>query len=182
MSSQGWYTLLIAAVAVERLVELVVSSRHIAWAKARGGVETGYQHYPVMVGLHVGLLAGCLLEVWVGGAPFIPWLGWTMLGVVFAAQALRWWCIGTLGNAWNTRVVVVPGSSPVRTGPYRHLSHPNYLAVIVEGVALPLVHSAWVTALVFTVANAFLLRVRIRTENAALAQLVEPDPRVLDRH
>ena len=86
-------------------------------------------------------------------------------------QALRWWCIATLGPRWNTRVIVVPGLAPVRSGPYRWLSHPNYVAVVAEGVALPLVHASWVTALVFTIANAGLLAVRLRAENAALATL-----------
>ncbi len=92
-----------------------------------------------------------------------------MLVLVVASQALRWWCIATLGRRWNTRVIVVPGLPLVRSGPYRYLSHPNYVAVVVEGFALPLVHAAWVTALVFTVANAVLLSVRLRVENAALA-------------
>ena len=103
--------------------------------------------------------------------PFLPGAGLADARVVLAAQALRWWCIATLGRRWNTRVVVVPtrrGSPAARTG---SLPHPNYVAVVVEGVALPLVHTAWVTALVFTVLNAVLLRVRITVENAALARL-----------
>jgi len=87
---------------------------------------------------------------------------------VLAAQALRWWCIRTLGPQWNTRIIVVPGLALVGGGPYRFFRHPNYVAVVVEGVALPLVHSAWVTALVFTVLNAALLTVRIRVEDRAL--------------
>ena len=98
-------------------------------------------------------------------------LAWSMLVLVLASQALRWWCIATLGRRWNTRVIVVPGLAPVRSGPYRLLSHPNYVAVVVEGLALPLVHAAWITALVFTVLNAALLTVRIRSENQALATL-----------
>ena len=78
--------------------------------------------------------------------PFIPWLGWSMLVLVVLAQALRWWCIRTLGVRWNTRVIVVPGLPLVTGGPYRWLRHPNYVAVVVEGIALPLVHTAWVTA------------------------------------
>ena len=96
-----------------------------------------------------------------------------MLALVVASQALRWWCIATLGRRWNTRVIVVPGLPPVRSGPYRLFRHPNYVAVVVEGVALPLVHAAWITALVFTVLNAALLTVRIRAEDAALATLPE---------
>jgi methyltransferase len=162
------YTVLVLAVGVERLAELVVAKRNLAWALERGGRETGFSHYPVMVVLHTGLLAGCLLEVWLGDRPFVPGLGWPMFVVVLAAQALRWWCIRTLGPQWNTRVVVVPGLPLVGGGPYRFFKHPNYVAVIAEGIALPLVHSAWITAVVFTVLNAVLLTVRIRIENRAL--------------
>jgi len=90
---------------------------------------------------------------------------------VLGAQALRWWCIATLGRQWNTRVIIVPGLARVVDGPYRVLRHPNYVAVVLEGLALPLVHSAWITAVVFTVVNAALLAVRLRVENAALADL-----------
>jgi methyltransferase len=166
-----WYTLLIAVVAVERLVELVVSKRNWAWSQARGGSEFGAGHYPVMVVLHVGLLAGCLVEPLVLHRPFVPALGWPMLAVVVAAQILRWWCITTLGPQWNTRVIIVPGASRVEGGPYRWVPHPNYVAVVVEGIALPLVHTAWITALVFTVLNAALLRTRLKVENDALASL-----------
>ena len=167
----SWYTLLIAAVGVERVAELVVSQRNLAWSRARGGIEAGAGHYPAILVLHTGLLVGCLAEVALLDRPFIPALGWPMLAVVVAAQGLRWWCITTLGRQWNTRVVVVPGASRVTGGPYRLTSHPNYVAVVAEGVALPLVHSAWITALVFTVLNAALLMTRIRTENTALARL-----------
>jgi methyltransferase len=87
---------------------------------------------------------------------------------VAGAQALRWWCIAALGPRWNTRVIVVPGLPLVDRGPYRWLRHPNYLAVVAEGAALPLVHTAWATALAFTAANAAVLAVRVRVENAAL--------------
>lgn len=166
-----WYTLLIALVGVERIAELVVSKRNLAWSRARGGTEYGVGHYPVMVVLHTALLAGCLIEVAALHRPFIPALGWPMLAVVVAAQGLRWWCITTLGHRWNTRVVVIPGAARVTGGPYRVIPHPNYVAVVIEGIALPLVHTAWLTAVVFTVLNAVLLRTRIRVENTALASL-----------
>jgi methyltransferase len=97
-----------------------------------------------------------------------------MLALVIAAQALRWWCIRTLGPQWNTRIVVVPGLPRVTGGPYRWLTHPNYVAVVVEGFALPLVHTAWITATVFSVLNAGLLSVRIRAENHALTAASPP--------
>ncbi|MEV5397110.1 isoprenylcysteine carboxylmethyltransferase family protein [Streptomyces cellulosae] len=167
-----WYTLLVLAVAVERLAELVVARRNAAWTLERNGVEHGRGHYPVMVVLHTGLLAGCLLEPLLADRPFLPALGWPALALTLLAQALRWWCITTLGPYWNTRVIVVPGARLVGAGPYRFLRHPNYVAVVVEGAALPLVHSAWISATVFTLADAVLLTVRIRCENAALTRAV----------
>lgn len=170
MSSQVLFTLLVLAVALERAAELVVARRNTAWSLARGGVESGRGHYPLMVVLHTGLLAGALVEVWVRRPDAVPALAGTMLVLVAAAQALRWWCVATLGRRWNTRVIVVPGAPRVTGGPYRRFPHPNYVAVAVEGLALPLVHSAWGTAVVFTVLNGLLLAVRIRTEDAALAR------------
>lgn len=163
------YIALVLAVGLERLAELVVSKRHAAWAFARGGVEYGRGHYPVMAAVHTALLVSCVVEVVIADRPFLPWLGWPMLALVLGTQALRWWCVATLGRQWNTRVIVVPGMPLVTTGPYRWLRHPNYLAVTVEVAALPLVHTAWVTAIVFTVANAALLSVRIPVEERALA-------------
>lgn len=162
---------LIAAVTSERIAELIVAKRHSASSRAHGGIEYGASHYPLMVALHTGLLAGCLLEVHALHRPRIPALHRPMVVAVLAAQGLRWWCIKTLGGQWNTRVIVVPGAPRVHAGPYRWLAHPNYVAVVVEGVALPLAHAAWRTALVFSLCNAALLRHRIRVENAALARL-----------
>ncbi len=173
----AWYVLLVALVAVERLAELVVARRNERWSRERGAVEVGAGHYPVMVLLHTGLLVGAVLEVALANRPFLPLLGWPMLAIVLAAQALRWWCIATLGHQWNTRVLVVPGLARVNGGPYRYLSHPNYVAVVAEGVALPLVHTAWITALSFTVLNAILLSVRISAENRALQELATATPR-----
>lgn len=166
-----WYLILLGAVGVERLAELVLAQRNLAWSRTRGGIEIGAGHYPVMVALHLALLVGCVVEVAVMQRPFIPVLGWSMLALVLAAQGLRWWCITTLGRQWNTRVVVIPGAARVDSGPYRWFSHPNYVAVAIEGFALPLVHSAWVTALAFTTLNAALLSARVSVENSALARL-----------
>jgi methyltransferase len=162
----SWYVVLVVLVGFERVAELVVSLRNAKWSFAQGGVESGRGHYPFMVVLHTGLLAACLVEA--SQRPFIPLLGWTMFAVVLLSQGLRWWCITVLGRQWNTRVIVVPGLRLVAGGPYRWLRHPNYVAVVAEGIALPLVHTAWVTAVVFTALNIPLLAVRIRTEEAAL--------------
>ena len=177
MSTSLWlFVVLIVLVGLERVAELVVSLRNARWSFERGGVESGKGHYPFMVVLHTGLLAGCLVEAIGADRPFIPGLGFAMLAVVVLAQGLRWWCITVLGRQWNTRVIVVPGLSLVAAGPYRWLRHPNYVAVVLEGIALPLVHTAWITALVFTVLNVPVLAVRIRAEEAALATVLGAAP------
>ncbi len=163
------YWALLAVIACERVAELVVSARHANALLRRGGVEYGFGHFPVMVALHAALIAGCVIEPLLGHRAFIPALGWTMLAVTVAANALRWWCITTLGERWTARVIVLPGAPLVRSGPYRWFAHPNYVAVVIEGAALPLTGSAWITACAFTVLNAALLSVRIRCETAALA-------------
>ncbi|MFB9312960.1 isoprenylcysteine carboxyl methyltransferase family protein [Nocardioides plantarum] len=174
MSLEVLFTVVIGLVGLERVAELVVSKRNAAWSFARGGVETGRGHFPFMVVLHTGFLVGALVEVWVRRPEPPVVLVVVMLVLAVASQALRWWCITTLGPRWNTRVIVVPGLAPVTGGPYRFLSHPNYVAVVVEGVVLPLIGGAWITALLFTVVNAGLLVVRLRVENEALASLRSP--------
>lgn len=169
MTSQLLFTALVLAVGVERLAELTLSKRHASWAFSLGGKEFGRGHFPVMVMLHTALLVGAVAEVWLLDRPFLPILGWSALAIVIASQSLRWWCIATLGRQWNTRVIVVPGLPLVSRGPYRVLRHPNYVAVVLEGAALPLVHSAWLTAVGFTVLNAALLARRIQVEEEALA-------------
>ncbi len=163
------YVALLLVTAGERVAELIVSTRNARWAFERGGVETGRGHFGWMVALHVGLLAGCLAEVLVAHRPFLPALGWPMLAIALLCQGARYWIITTLGPQWNTRVIVVPGLPLVQRGPYRWLRHPNYVIVVMEGVALPLVFTAWITALIFTVLNAvLLLGFRIPAEDRAL--------------
>ena len=162
------YYLFILAVGAERLVELAVSRRNAAWSISNGGKEFGRAHYPVMVGMHALLLVACIVEVRTLNRPFVPWLGWPIVAVVVLSTVVHWWCVTALGKHWNPRLIFVPGMPLVRRGPYRWLRHPNYTAVAAEVAALPLVHSAWLTAIVFSFANVLVLRVRIRAENAAL--------------
>ncbi|MCQ4041660.1 isoprenylcysteine carboxyl methyltransferase family protein [Streptantibioticus rubrisoli] len=157
-----------------RLLEVVVARRNTRWAMARGGVEFGRGHYPVMVVLHIAFLAGIVVEIALASRPYVPALTWTALTIVFLANLVRWWCVQTLGPQWNTRVIIVPGLPLITHGPYRWLRHPNYVIVMAEGIALPLVYGAWTTALLFTVANAALLSVRLRTENSALRLATSP--------
>lgn len=165
------FTLVLLLVACERIVELIVSKRNLDWSFSQGGIEYGRAHYKYMVAIHIFLLVGALGEVWTTRPILRPVLFWGFFALAMGTQALRWWCIGTLGKRWNTLVVINPGLSVVTGGPYRWLKHPNYVAVVIEGIALPMVGFAWRTALIFTVLNIFVLSARLKSENAALATL-----------
>jgi methyltransferase len=160
---------LIGVVAVQRVSELRLARRNEAWARAQGAREYGAGHYPAFFLLHGAWLLLWPLEAWRGG-PTLAGGWWLWLLLFAAAEALRYWAIGTLGSRWNTRILVIPGLSPISRGPYRWLRHPNYVAVVIELAALPLVFGAWRTALVVGAANlALLLGVRIPAEMRALA-------------
>lgn len=162
------YFALLALTALERLIEMLVSRSNARWSMARGGREVGREHFPAMVVLHTAFLVGCALEPWLTQRSRLPPYAPLALGVVLVCHALRWWCIATLGRRWNARVIVVPGLPRIDTGPYRWLDNPNYLAVVLEGVALPAMAGAWMTAWVFTALNALLLRRRIQVEKGVL--------------
>jgi methyltransferase len=165
------FFVVLAITCVERLVELVVGTRNRTWSLAQGGIEYGQGHWPWMVTLHTVFLLSMAAEVLMLPTSPTPVLAVAMITIAVAAQALRWWCIHTLGQRWNPRVIVIPGLERVTGGPYKWLDHPNYVAVVLEGVALPMIHGAWRTALGFTACNAILLWVRIDCENRALHQL-----------
>jgi methyltransferase len=173
VDSRVLYSLLIGCIAAQRLVELRLSRRHLRALLARGGFEAAPRHYRAMVLLHGAFLAACLLEVWFLRRPFLPLLAAAMAALLVAAAALRVWAIATLGERWTTRIVCLPGAPRVVAGPYRFLRHPNYLAVVTEMAALPLLHGAWLTAVVFSAANAAVLAVRIPAEEAALKRALE---------
>ena len=165
------YGAVLLATAAERVVELRVSNRNAAWSLRNGGVEHGRGHYPAMVALHTGFLVACFAEAWLLDRAFVPAVGLPLLVCAVLLQGLRWWCIRTLGDRWNTRVIVVPGLPRVDFGPYRFFRHPNYAVVVLEGLVLPLMHSSWLTAGAFFLLNAALLRTRIRVENRALEEM-----------
>jgi methyltransferase len=152
-----------------RLVELVVSRRRMA---ARpGAVVAEPALFPAMALLHAGLVFLPLVEVVALDRPFVPWLAGLAAGVLVLATTLRIWTLSTLGKVWNVRVVPPPPDQVVTGGPYRFIRHPNYLCVILEIAALPLLHDAWLSALVLSAWNAGVLAVRIPTEEAALSKL-----------
>jgi methyltransferase len=160
------YLAFLGLLAVERVGELVLSRRNARRAFARGAVEVGQAHYRVMAAFHTLFLVACALEA--TERPFPHVLGWVALSGAILAQGLRYWAITTLGDRWNVRVIVLPGAAPVVAGPYRWVRHPNYVAVAMEMIFVPLIHGAWLTALLFSVGNALLMVVRIRAEETAL--------------
>ena len=168
VTSARLYLVFIGLLYGQRVTELIVSRRHARRAFALGGVEYGRAHYPVMVAVHGLFPLACALEVLLLGRTFPGALGVAALVAALAAQAMRLWTMSALGWRWNTRIIVVPGAPPVASGPYRYLRHPNYLAVLVEVLAVPLIHGAWLSALVFTAASSVIFCVRIPAEERAL--------------
>ena len=162
------YLAIITALALERLFHLALASRNAHRAFALGAVERGQGHYPALAALHALFLVSAAAEAIMLRRPFPGALGWAALGAALGAQALRYWSIAALGSRWNTRIIVLPGASPVVRGPYRFMRHPNYLAVIIEIACVPMIRGCWITATVFSIANAVLLRTRIPAEEAAL--------------
>jgi methyltransferase len=157
--------------ALERLVELAVAARNAARLRARGAVEHGRGHYPAMVLFHLGFLLACALEPLLLPRPWPLTASLAALAAALLAQGLRWWAVAALGGRWTTRILVLPGASPVTEGPYRWLAHPNYAAVALELLAVPLIGGALLTAAAATLGNAVLLSVRIPAEERALGAL-----------
>jgi methyltransferase len=162
------YLALCAAVGLGRLIEMRISRRRQRALAVRGATRAADPAFPVMVALHAGVLAASALEVVLAHRPFVPAVGIPALVVLAAANALRWWVIATLGPHWNVQVVRSTALGVVSTGPYRWVRHPNYVAVFVELIALPLVHGAWVTAIAGAALHALVLRRRIAAEEAVL--------------
>lgn len=162
------YTGFIVLIALERVAELVISKRNAAWAFSQGAIEVGHGHYKVMAAFHTAFLVACIAEPWLLHREFPGFIGWVALTFAVLTQALRYWAITTLGRRWNTRVIVLPNAQPVTHGPYRFMKHPNYLAVVLEMVCVPLIFASVFTAVAFSLGNAAILFVRIRAEERAL--------------
>ena len=155
---------LLALVTAQRLGELVLANHNTARLKAQGAYEVAPSHYPLIVILHAAWLIGLWALAW--NRP----LNLPLAGLFLAIEGLRVWVLMSLGSRWTTRIIILPGEPLVRRGPYRFIPHPNYTVVAAEILVLPLAFGLWTYALAFTALNAAILFVRIRAENAALAQ------------
>ena len=157
--------LILALVTLQRLAELPWAEANRRRLIAAGGREVAPGHYPLIVLIHAAWLGAMWML-----APGRP-INLLLLSAFLIVEALRIWVLATLGRRWTTRIIVVPGETLVARGPYRFVSHPNYLVVALEIALLPLVFGLWQVALVFTLLNAAVLAVRIRAENRALAEV-----------
>ena len=160
-------------VVAERLWELAFSARNARATLQRGGVVSGDPHHWRVVALHVAWLAAAPLEVVCFDRPWIPALGLGMIVLLVLSMALRYWSVRALGERWNVRIIVVPGETPVTDGPFRWFRHPSYTAAYVELIALPMVHTAWLTALVLAPPNMLAMWHKIRAEERALQAMPE---------
>jgi methyltransferase len=162
------FLVLLAWVGLERLLELRLSRRHQRDLARLGAHKRADRQYRWMIALHAGVLAGAALEVIFLRRPFIAPLAAAALLAFLLATMLRWWVIRTLGTHWNTEVVDSATLGVIDKGPFRWIRHPNYLGVFVEMIALPLVHTAWITAIFAAAGNVLVLRNRLRVEEGVL--------------
>lgn len=160
MTTLYWVLLFVVA---QRLGELIWAARNTRRLLARGAVEIGQRHYPLFIVLHASWLIAIAVTVPADTPP-----NWSLLGILAVLQILRVWVVATLGPYWTTRIITLADAPLVRHGPFRFMRHPNYAVVIAEIAILPLAFGAWPVALVWSIANALLLRHRIQVENAAL--------------
>jgi methyltransferase len=158
-------TIILALVTLQRLGELALARRNTQKLLARGAVEVGANHYPLLVSVH----AAWLISLWIWGRD--QDVNLVALGLFIVLQGLRVWVLAALGPRWTTRIIVVSGEPLVRAGPYRYLSHPNYAVVAAEIALLPLALHLPLLALIFTALNAAVLAIRIRTEARALSAI-----------
>lgn len=174
------YLVLLAAVGVLRLVELWISRQHQQRMLSQGAVRVPEPHFKWMVVVHTGVLVGAALEVVLLRRPFLPLLGAAMFVLFLASNLMRFWVVRTLGNLWSVQVMDSTRVGIVTTGPFRFIRHPNYTGVILEMISLPLIHTAWITALVTSVGYSFALSMRIRAEEGVL--MANPEYRAAMGH
>jgi len=174
------FTFIVTFVIIQRLVEVVIAKRNEKRMLAKGAYEVGASHYPVMIALHVSFFLSLIIEVVLtdrGLSPIFPYL----FGLFILVQALRVWCLVSLGQFWNTKIIILPGANVVAKGPYSFIRHPNYVVVCIEILLLPLMFQAYFTAILFTILNFAMLSVRIPTEEKALMEATDYEETIKKR-
>ncbi len=164
------FVIVFTLICIQRLVELRIAKRNAQYMKQRGAIEFGQSHYPFIVALHILFLCSLLLEYLVK-SPSLNVLWVLLLTLFFLLQISRIWVIKSLGHFWNTKIIVLPNANLVKKGPYKWISHPNYVIVALEILVIPLIFQAYFTAVIFTILNMVMMLVRIPAEEAALKSI-----------
>lgn len=163
------FYIIIFLVIAQRLTEVFIAKRNEKWMLSQGAYEIGASHYPYMLALHSSFFLFLIVEVMTSNnslSPLFP-----LFFILFiAVQALRIWCLRSLGPFWNTKIIILPGAEVVKKGPYVFFRHPNYAVVCLEILLLPLMFQAYFTAFCFTLLNITMLSVRIPLEEKALRE------------
>ena len=168
----NWFLLFWSFLIIQRLAEVRIAKSNEKKLLSKGAVEAGSDHYKWMVSMHVAFFVVFFLEVYVFNAQPPSW--WIVPFLLFLmAQVIRVWAISSLGEFWNTKIILLPGANVVAKGPYRFMRHPNYTIVSLELLVMPLIFGAYFTAILFTILNIFMLRVRIPAEEKALMELTD---------
>lgn len=162
-----YFILFIIFLITQRLSELYIASRNEKWLRSQGAVEYGKEHYPYIVALHTLFIISIIAEYIARGYTSIDLIFLTIFALLLL---FKFWALSSLGKYWNTKIFRVPGSGPVKKGPYKLFKHPNYFIVVCEITIIPLVFHLYYTAIIFTVLNAIMLTVRIRVENKVWAK------------
>jgi len=163
-----YFIIFISLFILQRLSELYIARRNEKWLLEQGAIEYGRSHYPFIVALHTLFIVSMIVEYILMGYPLISWL---FLTIFIAILSFKFWALSSLGKYWNTKIYRIPGVYPVKKGPYKFLKHPNYMEVICEIAIIPLVFHLYYTAIIFTILNAAMLTVRIKTENRVWADV-----------
>lgn len=161
------FGIVLSIVILQRLVELFIAKRNEKWMKDQGAFEAGASHYPLMVGMHILFFIVFIIEVSFFDRQLSP-IWQILLAIFLLAQLLRVWCLASLGKFWNTKIIVLPDADVVRRGPYKWIRHPNYAIVATEILVLPLLFGAFLTAVLFSILNIWMMSVRIPAEEKAL--------------
>jgi methyltransferase len=171
-----WFLIFWILLIIQRLAEVKIAKKNEKTLRSKGAVEAGSSHYKWMVTMHASFFLFLFTEVMFFNAISPTW--WMIPFVLFLiAQVIRVWAITSLGVFWNTKIILLPGAEVVAKGPYRFIRHPNYLVVTLELLVIPLIFGAYVTALLFTILNILMLRVRIPAEEKALMELTDYENR-----
>ncbi|CAH0347770.1 isoprenylcysteine carboxylmethyltransferase family protein [Bacillus sp. CECT 9360] len=166
------FWLFISLIVLQRVIELFIAQRNEKWMKKQGALEFGMSHYPWMVLMHIGFFSALILEVTLTGRELNSfWQLW--LAIFLAAQAGRVWVIASLGKYWNTKIIVLPGAELMAKGPYKYIKHPNYLVVAIEIIIISLLFNAYITGILFSLLNVWMMTVRIPEEERALNSLTD---------